>query len=173
MLLWKVQLVEEASVGTCAIACTGGAAGGGRGASESASTSAVPAEALLTFTLDSGASHCFFHYHTTVTPLTTPVPVTLADPSSSPVIARSSTVLPYPAVPSGFLTGFHLPSFSINLVTNTVLEDHLVTTTIPWGELVANYTDLVAGDHLATFTRRPVSGLYTLHVESAQLAASG
>ncbi|CAI5529836.1 unnamed protein product [Closterium sp. Naga37s-1] len=63
----------------------------------------APAEALHTFTLDSGASRCFFRDSTTLTPLPTPVPVRLADPSGGPVVARSSTVLPCPAVPSGSL----------------------------------------------------------------------
>ncbi|CAI7869438.1 unnamed protein product [Closterium sp. NIES-54] len=67
------------------------------GASESSLPGSAPAEALHTFTLDSGASHCFFHDSTTLTPLPAPVPVRLADPSGGPVIARSSTVLPCPA----------------------------------------------------------------------------
>ncbi|CAI7876316.1 unnamed protein product [Closterium sp. NIES-53] len=53
---------------------------------------------------------------TTVTPLPAPVPVSLADPSGGPVLARYSTVLPCPAVPSGELSGLHLPSFSTNLL---------------------------------------------------------
>ncbi|CAI7855502.1 unnamed protein product [Closterium sp. NIES-54] len=57
-----------------------------------------PAEALHTFTLDSGASRCFFRDSTTLTPLPAPIPVRLADPSGGPVVARSSTVLPCPAV---------------------------------------------------------------------------
>ncbi|CAI7853054.1 unnamed protein product [Closterium sp. NIES-53] len=52
---------------------------------------------------------------TTLTPLSAPVPVRLADPSEGPVLARSSTVLPCPAVPSGSLPGLPLPSFSTNL----------------------------------------------------------
>ncbi|CAI7766404.1 unnamed protein product [Closterium sp. NIES-53] len=63
----------------------------------------APAEALHTFTLDSGASRCFFYDSTTLTPLPAPVPVRQADPSRGPVVARSSTVLPCPAVPSGSL----------------------------------------------------------------------
>ncbi|CAI7738641.1 unnamed protein product [Closterium sp. NIES-54] len=67
-------------------------------------------------TLDSGASQCFFRDHITVTPLSAPVPVGLADPTSGPAVACSSTTLPCPAVPSGFLTGLYIPSFSRNLV---------------------------------------------------------
>ncbi|CAI7925728.1 unnamed protein product [Closterium sp. NIES-53] len=91
-----------------------GGSGGGRtgapcgGASESSLPGTAPAEALHTFTLDSGASHCFFRDSTTLTPLPAPVPVRLADPSRGPVVARSSTVLPCPAVPSGSLSGLSL-----------------------------------------------------------------
>ncbi|CAI7854844.1 unnamed protein product [Closterium sp. NIES-54] len=79
-------------------------------AEESAPPGPAPAQALHTFTLDSGASRCFFRDSTTVTPLPAPVPVSLADPSGGQVLARSSTVLPCPAVPSGELSGLHLPS---------------------------------------------------------------
>ncbi|CAI7771118.1 unnamed protein product [Closterium sp. NIES-53] len=58
---------------------------------------------------------------TTLTPLSAPVPVRLADPSRGLVLARSSTVLPCPAVPSGSLSGLHLHSFSTNL---TLLWHH-------------------------------------------------
>ncbi|CAI7849446.1 unnamed protein product [Closterium sp. NIES-54] len=58
----------------------------------------APAAALHTFRLDSGASRCFFRDSTTLTPLLAPVPVRLGDPSGSPVVARSSTVLPCPVM---------------------------------------------------------------------------
>ncbi|CAI7900508.1 unnamed protein product [Closterium sp. NIES-53] len=45
------------------------------GASESALPGTAPAKALHTFTLDSGASRCFFRDSTTLTPLPTLVPV--------------------------------------------------------------------------------------------------
>ncbi|CAI7876692.1 unnamed protein product [Closterium sp. NIES-53] len=64
------------------------------GASESSLPGTAPAEALHTFTLDSGASRCFFRDSTTLTPLPAPVSVRLADPSGGAVVARSSTVLP-------------------------------------------------------------------------------
>ncbi|CAI7777823.1 unnamed protein product [Closterium sp. NIES-53] len=51
------------------------------GASESALPGTSPAEALHTFTLDSGASCRFFCDNTTLTPLPAPIPVRLADPS--------------------------------------------------------------------------------------------
>ncbi|CAI7741133.1 unnamed protein product, partial [Closterium sp. NIES-54] len=87
------------------------------GASESGTLpGTAPAEALHTFTFDSGASRCFFRDSTTLTPLPAPVPVRLADPSRGPVVARSSTLLPCPAVPSGSLSDLHLPSFATNLV---------------------------------------------------------
>ncbi|CAI7843745.1 unnamed protein product, partial [Closterium sp. NIES-53] len=52
---------------------------------------------------------------TTLTPLSAPVSVRLADPSGGPLVARSSNVLPYPVVPSSSLSSLHLPSFSTNL----------------------------------------------------------
>ncbi|CAI7859224.1 unnamed protein product, partial [Closterium sp. NIES-53] len=85
------------------------------GASESALPGTAPAEALHTFTLDLGASRCFYRDSTTLTPLSAPVPVRLADPSGGPVLASSFTFLPCPAVLSGSLSGLHLPWFSTNL----------------------------------------------------------
>ncbi|CAI7877549.1 unnamed protein product [Closterium sp. NIES-53] len=103
------------------------------GASESALPGSAPAAALHTFTLDSGASRCFFRGSTTLTPLSALVPVRLADPSGGSVLARSSTILPCLAVASGSLSGLHLPSFSTNLVSTAALLDAMVTTTTPGG----------------------------------------
>ncbi|CAI7801110.1 unnamed protein product, partial [Closterium sp. NIES-53] len=64
------------------------------GASDSALPGTAPAEALHTFTLDLGASHCFFRNSTTLTPLFALVLVRMADPSEGPALARSSTILP-------------------------------------------------------------------------------
>ncbi|CAI7799218.1 unnamed protein product [Closterium sp. NIES-53] len=107
----------------------------------------APAEALHTFTLDSGASRCFFRDSTTLTPLPAPIPVRLADPSGGPVVARSSTVLTCPA-------------------------DAMVTTTTPGGQRVSICTCIQMGRHLATFSRRLGSSLYTLATEPPQVAAS-
>ncbi|CAI7902976.1 unnamed protein product, partial [Closterium sp. NIES-54] len=143
------------------------------GASESSTLpGTTPVEALHTFTLDCGASRYFFRDSTTLTPLHAPVPVRLADPSGGQVVARSSTVLSCPAVPSGSLSGLHLPSFSTNLVSTTALQDAMVTTTTPGGQRVSICTCTQTGRHLATFTRRPGSSLYTLPTEPSQVAAS-
>ncbi|CAI7761405.1 unnamed protein product [Closterium sp. NIES-54] len=143
------------------------------GASESGTLpGTTPAQALHTFTLDSGASRCFFRDSTSLTPLPAPFPVRLADPSGGPVVARSSTVLPCPAVPSGSLPCLHLPSFSTNLVSTTALQDAMVTTTTPGGQRVSICTCTRMGRHLATFTHRPGSSLYTLATEPPQVAAS-
>ncbi|CAI7870459.1 unnamed protein product [Closterium sp. NIES-53] len=150
-----------------------GIAAAALGASESGTLpGSATAQDLHTFTLDSGASACFFRDTTTLTPLSTPVPVRLADPSRGPVMARSSTVLPCPAVPSGSLSGLHLPSFSANLVSTAALQDAMVTTTTPRGQRVMICTCTRTGRHLATFTRRPRSSLYTLAIEPPQVAAS-
>ncbi|CAI7855811.1 unnamed protein product [Closterium sp. NIES-54] len=150
-----------------------GIAAAALGANESGTLpGTAPAEALHTFTLDSGASRCFFRDSTTLTPLPAPIPVRLADPSGGPVVARSSTVLPCPAVPSGSLSGLHLPSFSTNLVSTAALQDVMVTTTTPGGQRVSICTCTRTGRHLATFTHWPGSSLYTLATEPSQVAAS-
>ncbi|CAI7917275.1 unnamed protein product [Closterium sp. NIES-53] len=150
-----------------------GIAAAALGASESGTLlGTAPAQALHTFTLDSGTFACFFCDSTALTPLSTPVPVRLADPSGGPVVARSSTILPCPAVPFGSLSGLHLPSFSTNLVSTAALQHAMVTTTTPGGERVTICTCTRTGRHLATFTRRPGSSLYTLATEPPQVAAS-
>ncbi|CAI7740698.1 unnamed protein product [Closterium sp. NIES-54] len=88
----------------------------------------APAEALHTFTLDSGALRCFFR--------------------------------------------LHLPSFSTNLVSTAALQDAMVTTTTPGGQRVSICTCTWTRRHLATFTRRPGSSLYTLTSEPSQVTAS-
>ncbi|CAI7735480.1 unnamed protein product, partial [Closterium sp. NIES-54] len=149
------------------------------GASESILPGTAPAKALHTFTLDSDASRGFFRDSTTLTPLSAPVPVRLADPSGGPVLARSSTVLPCPAVPTSSLSDLQLPSFSTNLVSTAALQDAMGTTTTLGGQRVSICTCTQTGRHLATFTRWPGSSLYTLGTEppqvdaSAQVTASG
>ncbi|CAI7888981.1 unnamed protein product [Closterium sp. NIES-54] len=139
----------------------------------------APAEALHTFTLDYSASRCFFRDSTTLTPLPASVPIRQADPSGGPVVARSSTVLPCPAILSGSLSGLHLCSFSTNLVSTAAPQDAMVTTTTPGGQHVSICMCTRTGRHLPTFTRRPGSSLYTLATEppqvdaSAQVSASG
>ncbi|CAI7817665.1 unnamed protein product [Closterium sp. NIES-54] len=143
------------------------------GASESGTLpGTAPAQALHTFTLDSGASASFIRESTTLTPLSTPVLVRLADPSGDPVVACSSTVLLCPAVSSGSLSSLYLPSFSTNLVSTAALQDAMVTTTTPKGQSVTICTCTRMGRHLATFTRRPGSSLYTIATEPPQVAAS-
>ncbi|CAI7877215.1 unnamed protein product [Closterium sp. NIES-53] len=85
-----------------------------------------------------------------------PVPVRLANPSGGRVVARSSTVLPCPAVPSGSLSGLHLPSFSTNLVSTAALEDSMVTTTTPGGS--SQYTLATEPPQVATSAQVSESG---------------
>ncbi|CAI7774605.1 unnamed protein product [Closterium sp. NIES-54] len=149
-----------------------GIAAAALGASESLLPGTATAEALHTFTLESGSSRCFFCNSTTLTPLSAPVPVRLADPSANPILARSSIVLPCRSVPSGSLSGLHLPSFSTNLVSTVALQDAMVTTTTPGGQRVSICTSTQMGRHLATFTRWPGASLYTLATKPPQVAAS-
>ncbi|CAI7763448.1 unnamed protein product [Closterium sp. NIES-53] len=143
------------------------------GAGESAHSGTASAQVFHTFTLNSGASRSFFRDRTTLTPLSRPVAVSLADPSGGPVLARFSTVLPCPAAPSGSLSGLYLPSFSTNLVSGADLQDAGVDQFTPASQRVTHCTCAQTGRHLATFTRQPGSSLYTLTTESPPVPASG
>ncbi|CAI7742007.1 unnamed protein product [Closterium sp. NIES-54] len=121
--------VHVASVGTCVDTSPG----------------AAPKEALLSFTLDSGASHCFFRDRKTLTPLPTPVSVAPADPTTGPVTTRYTTTLPCLAVLSGYLTGFHIPSFSRNLVgVRPLVSQHVGVWIEPSGETAVPASHQVA-----------------------------
>ncbi|CAI7779055.1 unnamed protein product, partial [Closterium sp. NIES-53] len=111
--------------------------------------------------------------HTTLTTLSRPVAVSLADPSGGPVLAHYSTVLPCPAAPSCSLSGLYLPSFSTNMVSGADLQDARVDQFTPASQRVTHCTCAQTGRHLATFTRRPGSSLYTLITESPPVIASG
>ncbi|CAI5979910.1 unnamed protein product [Closterium sp. NIES-65] len=164
---------EAASLGASEASALGTSASASSGAGESALSSTAPASASLTFTLDSRASRSFFRDRTTLTPLGRPVAVSLADPSGGPVLAHFSTVLPCPAAPSGTLSGLYLPSFSTNLVSGADLQDGGVHHFTPASQRVTQCTDARTGRHLATFTSRPRSSLYTLTTESPPVTASG
>ncbi|CAI7924983.1 unnamed protein product [Closterium sp. NIES-54] len=106
-------------------------------------------------------------------PKVAPTAVSLADPSGGPVLANFSTVLPCPAAPSGTLSGLYLPSFSTNLVSGADLQDQGVDQFTPASQRVTHRTCAQTRRHLATFTRRPGSSLYTLSTESPPVPASG
>ncbi|CAI7772310.1 unnamed protein product, partial [Closterium sp. NIES-54] len=165
--------IEAAALGASASAAPRTGESAAPGAGESALSGTAPTEALHTFTLDSGASCSFFRDSTTLTPLSRPVAVSLADPSGGLVLAHSSTVLPCPTAPSGLLSGLHLPSFSTNLVSGAKLQDAWVDQFTPGGQRVTHYTCSRTGRHQATFTRRPGSSLYTLTTAPPLVTASG
>ncbi|CAI7839308.1 unnamed protein product, partial [Closterium sp. NIES-53] len=165
--------IAAAALGASASAALGAVESATPRAGESAFSSTAPTEALHTFTLDSGASRSFFTDSTTLTPLSRPVAVSLADPSGGPVLAHSSTVLPCLAAPSGLLSGLHLPSFSTNLVSGPDLQDAGVDQFAPEGQRVTHCTCSRTGRHLATFTCRPWSSLYTLTTSPPPVSASG
>ncbi|CAI7740396.1 unnamed protein product [Closterium sp. NIES-53] len=145
-----------------AAAALGASAAAALGASESAAPGAgtsTPSDSALT--------------DTTLTSLSRLVAVSPADPSGGPVLARSSTVLPCPAAPSSLLSGLHLPSFSTNLVSGADLQDAWVDQFTPRGQRVTHCTCSKTGRHLATFTRRPGSSLYTLTTAPPPVSASG
>ncbi|CAI7846939.1 unnamed protein product [Closterium sp. NIES-54] len=164
---------EAAALGAGEAAALGASASAAPGAGESALSGTASAQVFHTFTLDSGASRSFFRDRTTLTPLSRPVAVSLADPSAGPVLASFSTVLPCPAAPSGTLSGLYLPSFSTNLVSGADLQDQGVDQFTPASQRVTHCTCARTGRHLATYTRRPGSSLYTLSTESPPVPASG
>ncbi|CAI7839258.1 unnamed protein product [Closterium sp. NIES-54] len=165
--------IEAAALGAGETAALGASASAAPSAGESAPTGTASAQVFHTFTLDSGASRSFFRDRTTLTPLSRPVAVSLADPSGGPVHASFSTVLPCPAAPSGSLSGLYLLSFSTNLVSGADLQDQGVDQFTPASQRVTHSTCARMGRHLATFTRRPGSSLYTLSTESPPVSASG
>ncbi|CAI7768273.1 unnamed protein product [Closterium sp. NIES-53] len=162
-----------AALGASASAALGASASAAPGAGTSPLSGTAPTESFYTFTLDSGASRSFLRDSTTLTPLSRPVAVSFADPSRGPVLAHSSTVLPCPAALSGLLSGLHLPSFSTNLVSGADLQDAWVDQLTPGGQRVTHCTCSWTGRHLATFTRRPGSSLYTLTTAPPPVSASG
>ncbi|CAI7871651.1 unnamed protein product [Closterium sp. NIES-53] len=110
------------------------------GASPSTATGRASVEALHTFTLDSGASCCFFRDCTTVTSLAAPVPLSLADPTRGPVVARASTVVPYPAVPSGMHSRLLCAAPHSSLFPSTTAPLHTLHTDV-WGPAAVDGTD--------------------------------
>ncbi|CAI7738540.1 unnamed protein product [Closterium sp. NIES-54] len=164
---------ESAALGAGESTALGARESAALGAGESTLSGTTSAHVLHTFTLDLGASRSFFRDRTTLTPLSRPVAVSLADPSGGPVLARYSTVLPCPAAPSGSLSGLYLPLFSTNLVSGADLQDAGVDQFTPASQRVTHCSCAQTGRHLATFTRRLGSSLYTLTTESPLVAASG
>ncbi|CAI7857483.1 unnamed protein product [Closterium sp. NIES-53] len=142
--------IEAAALGAGEAAALGSSASAAPGAGESALSGTASAQVFHTFTLDSGASRSFFRDRTTLTPLSRPVSVSLADPSGGPVLASFSTVLP-----------------------GADLQDQGVDQFTPASQRVTHCTCARTGRHLATFTRRSGSSLYTLSAESAPVPASG
>ncbi|CAI7851643.1 unnamed protein product, partial [Closterium sp. NIES-54] len=165
--------IAAAALGASASAAPRTSASAAPGAGAFALSGTAPTPSLHTFTLDSGASCSFFRDSTTLTPLSRPIAVSLADPSGGPDLAHSSTVLPCPAAPSGLLSGLHPPSFSTNLVSGSDLQDAWVDQFTPGGQRVTHCTCSRTCRHLATFTRRPGSSLYTLTTAPPPVAASG
>ncbi|CAI5985548.1 unnamed protein product [Closterium sp. NIES-65] len=70
-------------------------------------------------------------------------------------------------------SGLNLPSFSTNLVSGADLQDRGVDQFTPASQRVTHFTCARTGRHLATFTRRPRSSLYTLTTDSPPAAESG
>ncbi|CAI7926766.1 unnamed protein product [Closterium sp. NIES-53] len=67
----------------------------------------------------------------------------------------------------------YLPSFSTNLVSGADLQDQGVDQFTPASQHMTHCTCARTGRHLATFTRRPGSSLYTLSTEFPPVPPSG
>ncbi|CAI7842394.1 unnamed protein product [Closterium sp. NIES-53] len=165
--------IAAAALGGSASAAPGTSASAAPGDGAFALSSTAPTESLHTFTLYSGASRSFFRDCTTLTPLSRPVAISLADLSGGPVLEHTCTVVLCPAAPSGLLSGLHLPSFSTNLVSGAELQDTWVDQFTPGGQRMTHCTCSRTGSHLATFTRRPGSSLYTVTAAPPPVPASG
>ncbi|CAI7850114.1 unnamed protein product, partial [Closterium sp. NIES-54] len=126
------SVASAAAVGLAA--ALGASESAAPGAGEAALSGTASTQVLHTFTLDSGASRSFFRDCTTLSPLSRPVAVSLADPSVGPVLAHTSMVLPCPAFTPGgqrvthcscTRRGRHLATFTrqpgLNLYTLTTV----------------------------------------------------
>ncbi|CAI7846832.1 unnamed protein product [Closterium sp. NIES-54] len=90
---------------------------------------------------------------------------TLDSDASRCFFRDSTTLTPHPTpVPFRLLTPLG--------ARTAALQDAMVTTTTPGGQRVSICTCTRTGRHLATFTRRPGSSMYTLATEPPQVAAS-
>ncbi|CAI6001296.1 unnamed protein product [Closterium sp. NIES-65] len=69
--------------------------------------------------------------------------------------------------------GLYLPLFLTNLVSGADLQDAGVHQFTPASQRGTHCSDARTGRHLATFSRRPGSSLYTLTTESPPVPASG
>ncbi|CAI7924906.1 unnamed protein product, partial [Closterium sp. NIES-54] len=84
-----------AALGACEAAALGASASAAPGAGESALSGTASAQVFHTFTLDSGPSRSFFRDRTTLTPLSRPVAVSLADPSGAVVRSMIHAAAPH------------------------------------------------------------------------------
>ncbi|CAI7894664.1 unnamed protein product, partial [Closterium sp. NIES-53] len=92
--------------------------------------------------------------------------------SAAPGIGESAAPGAGVSALSGLLSGLHLPSFSTNLVSGADLQDAWVDQFTPGGQRVTHCTCSRTGRHLAMFTRRPGSSLYTLTTSPASAPCS-
>ncbi|CAI7782472.1 unnamed protein product [Closterium sp. NIES-53] len=137
-----IRTSASAAPGTRVSATPGAGEAAALGAYASAPPGTKSTAALHTFTLDSGASRCFFRDRTALEPLARPVAVSLADPSG--------------------VRSLRPPPLSFPVLRSRRAHCQRVT----------HCTCARTGRHLATFTRQPGSDLYTLTTGSPQVAAS-
>lgn len=120
--------------------------------------------------LDSGATSSCFRQGSDYKPLTQPVSVRGALPSQIS-LAKGTTALPCPALPSGKLRGRHSTTFRHNLVSVGDLQSRGIEIVFPAGARKALCRNPATGKTLWTF-ERGLQGLYEASVEETSSHAS-
>jgi len=124
----------------------------------------------VTVALDSGATASCFRQGTSFKPLAEPVTVRGALPGLTS-LAKGTTAIPCPALPSGTLRGLHSPDFRHNLVSVSELQSQGVEVVFPAGTRSAHCKDPSTGKVLWSF-RQGQLGLYEAKVREHTAASA-
>ena len=120
--------------------------------------------------LDSGCTHSAFRDAGSLTPLSSPLAVFGAD-SSSTSTCTARTTLPWPAHPSGSVSGLHIPSYRHNLLSVRQLQADGITCVFPGG---ASHCDLYSRTSRTPFASFRLNrlNLYALTLSSPPVQAT-
>ena len=124
----------------------------------------------VTVALDSGATTSCFRQGTSFELLREPVPVRGALPGQVS-IARGTTCIPCPALPSGVIRGLHSPDFRHNLVSVSELQQQGLDVVFPAKEKSAYCKDPQTGKVLWSFQQGQL-GLYEAKVRDHTAATA-
>lgn len=126
-----------------------------------------PVEVGMTVALDSGATASCFRQGEQFRPLAEPVTVRGALPGQVS-LAKGTTCIPCPALPSGQLRGLHSPEFRHNLISVSELQQQGLDVFFPAGTRKALCRDPKTGAVLWAF-RQGQLGLYEAKVREGSL----